>query len=196
LFFLAPIHAQDAERIRVLGQRIVADLSDINRYDGDISVHAGAWIGRVVHLRLDAAEVAEVILLSFNPRLPSQLSDFLESSSREQQGSSVEFREYRFPVETCAGLSVRIEDLKAALRDSVDSIGQESKKSSPLQEIIVDGRLYELEIRVNRHSEGAFRVGENDQRLFGPLDAVVRAVETCSRGVQSQRRSYGFQPAL
>lgn len=191
VFLASHTHAQDAEQVSALSQRIAGELSTLHRYDSDITVHSGAWISRFVHIRLDGVESAEVIFLSFDPRLLSQVSEFLRASPTEHQGGSVEFHEYRFPVETCEGLSGRIEDLKSALRDSVGSIGQRST-APPLQEIVVDGRHYELRIRVNRYFEGTFGVGENDERLFGPLDAVVRAAGTCSQQVDWRLRTHDF----
>jgi hypothetical protein len=123
--------------------------------------------------------------------LLSQVSEILGSSLGKNQGRSVEFYEYQFPVETCEGLSARIEDIKVAIRESVGSIGQRSPTPMP-QEIVVDGRHYELRIRINRYFEGVFGVGENDERLFGPIDAVVRTAGTCSQQVDRRLRTHDF----
>ena len=177
----------------VLSRQIVEDLASIYRYDSDLSVESGAWISRFVHLRLSGVGVVpEVVFLSFNPRLLSQVAEIAESSSPEK--AVIEFQEYRFPVQTCDGLSAEIGALDAALRESIDSIGQRPAKanSQELEEIIVDGRYYGLNVRINAHSEGHFGVDENERRLFEPLDALVRTVERCSKGSAPQRRAYHF----
>jgi hypothetical protein len=182
--------AQDTEQVRALGERVAEALSSLERYDSDITVHSGLWMSQFVHLRLDGAEAPEVILLSFDPRLLSQVADHLKSSNPGRPGA-VEFREYRAPIERCKGLSAKIDDFKIALRESIATVGQRST-TPPADEIVVDGRHYALKIRINRYFAGTFGVGENDERLFPPLDALVRAVGDCSNGAASRFRSHDF----
>jgi hypothetical protein len=183
-------HAQDPDDVRLRSERIVEDLASVYRYDSDLSVESGSWLSRFVHLRLGGSGKArEAIFLSFNPRLLSQVAEAAKSSSRES--TAIEFQEYRFPIETCEGLSAEIAELQAALSMSVNSIGQRSSELNS-QEIIVDGRHYGLNVRVNGYTVGQFRVGENERRLFEPLDAIVRTVEMCSKSASAQRRGYDF----
>lgn len=183
-------YAQDADDVRVRSEQIVEDLASVHRYNSDLSVESGPWLSQLVHLRLGGpGKAGEAIFLSFNPRLLSQVAEAAKASARE--GATIEFQEYRFRIETCEGLSARIAELQAALSVSVGSIGQRSPESG-LQEIIVDGRHYSLNVRVNGHTVGQFRVGENERRLFAPVDAIVRTVETCSKGAVAQRRAYEF----
>lgn len=183
-------HAQDTDDVLLRSERIVEDLANVYRYDSDLSVESGPWLSRFVHLRLgESGKAREAIFLSFNPRLLSQVAEAAQSSSRES--AAIEFQEYRFRIDTCEGLSAEIADLQAALSVSVNSIGQRSSELDS-QEIIVDGRHYRLNVRINGYTVGQFRVGENERRLFEPLDAIVRTVEMCSKGASAQRRAYGF----
>jgi hypothetical protein len=189
-FFERGTHAQDPDDARLRRERIVEDLARVYRYDSDLSVESGWWLSRFVHLRLGGSGKArEAIFLSFNPRLLSQVAEAARPSSRES--TAIEFQEYRFPIETCEGLSAEIAELQAALGVSVNSIGQRSSELNS-QEIIVDGRHYGLNVRANGYTVGQFRVGENERRLFEPLDAIVHTVEMCSKSASAQRRAYDF----
>jgi len=190
VFIAGAGRAQDAEEVRALGEQVAETLSSLGLYDSDITVHSGLWMSQFVHLRLDGPAAPEVILLSFDPRLLSQVANHLKSSGLDQPGV-VEFREYRTQVERCKELSAEIDDLKVALRESIATVGQRSA-TPPLDEVLVDGRHYELKIRINGYFAGAFGIGENDERLFPPLDALVRAVVECSQGAPSRLRSHDF----
>lgn len=179
-------YSQNTDSARARSERIVEDLASIYRYDSDLSVESGAWLSRFVHLRLSGA-VPEAVFLSFDPRLLAQVAEVEKSSSREN--TSIKFEEYRFPIETCEGLPAAIGTVKAALSASIDEIGQ--RLASP-QEIVVDGRHYGLNVRINGYSEGRFAVGENERRLFEPLNALVRTVDNCSKSATPQRRAYDF----
>lgn len=195
LAFLArPILAQGSDDVRVRSQRIVEDLASVYTYDSDLSVATGAWLSRFVHLRLSRiGEAPEVIFLSFTPRLLSQVSEAAKASSRNK--TAIEFLEYRFPIETCEGLSGEIKALQAALTASIGSVGERPAAANS-QEIVVDGRYYGLNVRINGSSAGHFGVGENEHRLFNPIDAIVRTVEECSKGAAPQRRTYDFQQTV
>jgi hypothetical protein len=189
-FSVRPTHAQGADDIRVRSERIVEDLASVHRYDSDLSVESGPWLSRFVHLRLSGAgEGPEAIFLSFNPRLLSQVAEAAKSSSRKK--AVIEFQEYRFSITMCEGLSAEIRALQAALSASIGSIGQRPATANS-QQVSVDGRYYGLNVRINGYSEGHFGVGENERRLFDPIDAVVRTAEQCSKGTAPRRRAYDF----
>ena len=73
-------------------------LANVWRNDSDLSIRYDLLGGEFIHLRL-ADDGPEVRYFRFENWLQIQLSEFFESGAHANDGGSVEFLEYRIPIE-------------------------------------------------------------------------------------------------
>jgi hypothetical protein len=184
-------------RQEVLRGRIAARFADVWAHDSDIAISSPPLYREFVHLKLSSAEPPEAVLLELDPALLFQVAEFVKSSPGASSGGAVAFREYRISLARCNGLAARVEALTAALRDTAGSIGRRPKDSGTvgageLEEIIVDGKGYQLRYRFGRYLDGSVGVNQNDPQLFNPVDAVLQAILKCAERRESELRQAIF----
>jgi len=124
-----------------------------------------------------------------------QLHRYFEAGGYANGGGSIDYLEYRIPIDSCLGLDSAIEDMQATLLSYASSIGSEppSAPSTDSDEFVVDGISYTLRVRMGRTLEARFSAGENDGRaLYDPAHGIMTTVRECSRLIDSEPRQQEF----
>jgi hypothetical protein len=180
--------------VAALQGRLSDQLSDIWRNDSDISIRYDLYRSEFVHLRL-RSENPDVRYFRVERALLFQLYEYFDAGGYANGGGSIDFLEYRMPIDACPGLDAAIRDMLVVLQSSTSSIGSQSE-SVPSDEsdvFVTDAISYQLRARMGKTLEGRFSVSENNGRsLYDPVRAIMVAIRECSSEVEPESRRHDF----
>ncbi len=157
--------------------------------DAYISIYQNqGLISRYVHVVQTQDGTRHVQYRYFQGGLLGQVAALFRETEQPEGNGSVEFMEYRFAMDECAGLSTEIQALENGLRDAVNRIGLEPRSApGTIEEVVVDGPAYRVVVRMEKMT-GRFPVGGNSGPIFDVVRDVLRGLQNCVEGRSGTRR--------